>query len=380
MIDAALCRVHFQTMEEEEIFEWPWPNGTGADHILAKQRELVSLLAARVPIFLDTNFWVMARQAAFAESDDPELVSLLGALRLAVESGRAFFPITADLIAEFSKQSPERLSRTMLLVDRLSLGVAMVPHHERIALEVEAFNAKIFPGHPPEARPLWTCYAFALGYEDLCPPGVEMTDALRVALADKAWMAQPSLLAGALPLDMFQARSESERISALLNEQEALHAHEINSHATAVRIEVAGAASMIEGIAAREFRRMARAAGRTDEAEDVAASRKVGKKVAGMIGKALQRGKHRRAFSSLYVPAVLHAAIRSETKRKLKPNDIFDFRHAAAALPHCRAFFTDGPLRKLITSGHTKLDTLYGCSIAATPAEAIAELEKLTLK
>ena len=379
LIDAALCRVHFQTMEEE-IFEWPWPIGAGADHVLAKQRELVSLLSTRVPIFLDTNFWVMARQAAFAESDDPELVSLLGALRLAVESGRAFFPITADLIAEFSKQSPERLSRTMLLVDRLSLGVAMVPHHERIALEVEAFNAKVFPGHPPEARPLWTCYAFALGYEDLCPPGVEAADALLVAMADKAWMAQPSLLARTLPPDMFQARSESERIAALLNEQEAIHADEIDSHATAVRIEVARLASVIEGIAAREYRRMARAAGRTEEAEDVPASREVGRKIAGMVGHALQEGEQRRAFASLYVPAMLHAAVRSEAKRKLKPNDIFDFRHAAAALPHCRAFFTDGPLKKLITSGHLKLNTLYGCSIAATPAEAIAELRKLALE
>lgn len=316
-------------MEEEEIFEWPWPTGAGADHILGRQRELVSLLATRVPVFLDTNFWVMARQAAFGESDDPELISLLGALRLAVGSGQAFFPITADLIAEFSKQSPERISRTMLLVDRLSLGVAMVPHHELMALEIEAFNAETFPGHPPEPRPLWTCYAFALGYEDLCPPGVKMTDALLVALADKAWMAQPSLLAGALPSDMFQARSESERVAAFINEQEALYADEIDSHATAVRIEVAGAASMIEGIAAREFRRMAGVAGRTDDAEDVAVSREVGKKIAGMIGKALQRGKHRRAFSSLYVPAMLHAAIRSETKAEAQAERHF-------RLPPCR--------------------------------------------
>ena len=69
-----------------------------------------------------------------------------------------------------------------------------------------------------------------------------------------------------------------------------------------------------------------------------------------MIAQALQKEEHRRSFGSLYVPAMVHAAVRSEAKRKIKPNDIFDFRHAAAALPHCRAFFTDGPLKKLITS------------------------------
>ena len=366
-------------MEQEEIYEWPWPDGPGADYILGKQRELEGLLTGRAPVFLDTNFWVMARQAAFGESDRPELISLLGALRLAVESGRAFFPITADLIEEFSKQSAERLYRTMLVVDRLSLGVVMVPHHERTAIEIEAFNAKVFPGYPPEPRPLWTCYAFALGYQDLRPAGVEVDDALLVALAEKAWMAQPSLMALTLPPDTFSARSESERLAAYLNEQELLYAHEIDSHATALRIEIAGAASMIAGIVAREFRRMALAAGQMEEAKDIARSREVGMMGARMIAQALQKEEHRRSFGSLYVPAMVHAAIRSEAKRKIKPNDIFDFRHAAAALPHCRAFFTDGPLKKLITSGHVKLDALYDCSIAATPAEAIAELEKLAL-
>jgi hypothetical protein len=118
-------------MMEEDCFEWAWPIGAGAEHIYKRQLELTGLLSSRIPIFLDTNFWVMARQAAFGETTDRELISMLGALRLAVESGQAFFPVTSDLIGEFSKQSPDRLAATMAIVDHLSLGVAMVPHHER---------------------------------------------------------------------------------------------------------------------------------------------------------------------------------------------------------------------------------------------------------
>ena len=98
-----------------------------------------------------------------------------------------------------------------------------------------------------------------------------------------------------------------------------------------------------------------------------------------MLAQALEKDEHRRAFGSLYVPAMLHAAVRSERKRKIKPNDIFDFRHAAAALPYCRAFMTDGPLRSLITSGHVRLDRLYGCEVVATPAEAIELIGRLAL-
>jgi hypothetical protein len=364
---------------EDDYFEWAWPTGAGADHVHRRQVELVKLLADRTPIFLDTNFWVMARQAAFGESDDSDLISLLGALRLAVESGKAFFPITSDLIAEFSKQSPDRLAATMTIVDRLSLGVAMVPHYERTAIEMERFNARAFPAAPPQTRPLWTCYAFALGYEDLRPPGVDVDDHLLVALAETAWRAQPSILAQQIPPEMFGARSDSARVAAYLNEQEALHAHEIDSHASALRIEVAGATAMLEGIAAREYRRMAAAAGEQAQAEDITGSRDVGKRITSMIAEALKQDVNRRSFGSLYVPAMLHASVRAEANRKIKPNDIFDFRHAAAALPYCRAFLTDRPLKTLITSGHVRLDTLYGCEVIASPKEAIELIGRLVL-
>jgi hypothetical protein len=363
---------------DSEVFEWAWPTGPGADWVLAKQEELAGLLAKRRPVFLDTNFWVMARQAAFGESDDPELISLLGALRLAVGSGKAFCPVTSDLIEEFSKQSPERLRGTMELVDALSLGVAMVPAHERTAIEIEQFSARAIVEHPPAPRPLWTAYAFAFGYEDLKPPGINVDEAMVARLAERAWMVPPSLWS-ADHSGLFDARAKSERLANCLNEQEALHAHEIDSHATAVRIEVAGAASMVEGIAAREFRRIAAAAGHVTEASDIAGSYDFGRKVARMLATSLDQEVNQKALSSLYVGATLHAAVRSEEKRKIKPNDIFDFRHAAAALPHCSAFFTDGPLKKLITSGHTRLDRLYGCRIAATPAEAIAILKEIIL-
>ena len=364
---------------DNDVFEWSWPDGPGGSHILARQRELEVLLQDRVPILLDTIFWVMAREAAFGERDDPELISLLGALRIAVESGKAFFPLTSDLIAEFSKQTPERLEATMMLVDQLSLGIVMIPHHERMAAEVEAFFARAYPGHPPERRPLWTAYAFALGYEDVRLPGVTLDDSMRVGLAEKAWMMPPSVLVASQSPDLFAAKHESQRIAALLNEQEALHAAEIDSHATAIRIEVAGSASMITGVAAREYRRIALAAGEHLDATDIPNSHRVGRTIAGLIAQGLQQDVNRRLLGSLYVPAMLHAAVRSRAGRKLSANDIFDFRHAAAALPHCRAFFTDGPLRSLITSRHVKLDALYGCKVVSTPAEGIAFLEELTL-
>lgn len=360
----------------DEVPEWIWPAGPGAELVLAKQRELVDLLAGRVPVFLDVNFWVSARQALTGESDDPELIRLLGALRMGVGSGKMFFPITADVIVEFSKQSPEQLSGTMTLVDWLSLGVALVPHQERTVLEIEHLMARCWPDHPPITRPIWTSFAFAFGYEDLRPPGIDIDADASLRLTEIAWQAPPSLLASRLDAQMFEARAESERIATFLNEMAALHANDIDHRDTAVRIELAGAGSMVEGIAAGEARRIAQSAGQPVPRESdwsVATGQSIGR----MIAEGLRSNVNQRLLGSLYVPAMLHAAVRSEPKRRIKPNDVFDFRHAAAALPYCRAFFTDGPLRSLLTSGHMRLDRLYGCELASTPSEAIAVLERI---
>ncbi|WP_339694563.1 hypothetical protein [Celeribacter baekdonensis] len=94
---------------------------------------------------------------------------------------------------------------------------------------------------------------------------------------------------------------------------------------------------------------------------------------------ALQQDENRRKFPSLYIQAALHAAVRCRKGQVIKPNELFDFRHAAAALPYCKAFFTESKLRSLITSGHMRLDTLYGCKVMYTVEEATAWLGELVI-
>lgn len=297
------------------------------------------------------------------------MVLILGALRLAVSSGRAFFPITCDVISEFSKQTRERFDQTMSLVEQLSLGVSMIPHPERMALEMEQFMGTVRPMYPPEKRPIWTSFAFSFGYKDLQPPGMTLGPHVLTAMAETAWNAQPSLLAKSLDLEVFEAREESRALAERLNELNQQYAEDVTSHEVAVRMEIDGAAELLRGVAAREFRRLAKAAGQI-EADDVAKSQSAAKSMSGIVAQGLQKPENQRRFGSLFVPAMLHAAVRSERNRKIKPNDIFDFRHAAAALPYCKAFLTDRSLATLIGSGHVALDQIYDCKIASSPETA----------
>lgn len=362
--------------DENEPLVWPWPTGPGADLIATRQRELVGLVEGKTPVYLDMNFWILMRDVAAGLETGAVETALLGALRFGVGAGKIFCPVTAETIEELTKQNAESMAGTMKLVDALSLGIAMVPHIERTATEFQELMATVWPSARIAARPVWTAFAFAFGYEDLRPQveGLVVDDALICALAEKAWNAQPSVLAQTLKTNVFEARAESELTAAKLNEQNALHAGEIDNFEAAWKIEIDGACSLLEGIAHQEILRIADAEGHAV----IRDSRQTALTVSRMIAVSLKNPANRKKFGSLYVPAVIHAAIRAE-RRTIKANDIFDFRHAAAALPYCGAFLTDGPLRTLLTSGHTALGREYDCRIVSKPFEALEVLKDLCI-
>ena len=75
------------------------------------------------------------------------------------------------------------------------------------------------------------------------------------------------------------------------------------------------------------------------------------------------------ALPYIDIHAGVHTAIRRDKKRRLKPNDFHDFGHAAAAVPYCSVFLTDGPLKALLCSRPLNFDQRYGCHVVASVPE-----------
>lgn len=359
---------------EYESIVWRWPTGPGAEWVAGRQRDLEKILQGKTPVYLDMNFWISMRDVVSGVETGAAEIALLNALRYGVRAGKIFCPVTAETIEELTKQNVESMAKTMNLIEVLSLGVAMVPRAERVAIEFQDFMATAWPTARPPTRSIWTAFAFAFGYEDLDPQikGLVVDDSLVCALAEKAWNAQPSVLARTLESNAFEARVRSEATAKYLNEQNALHVEEVNNFETAWKIEVKGVCSLMEDIVHQEILRIADTEGRAVNR----VSRETARLVSQMMAFSLQSPTNRRKFGSLYVPAVIHAAFRAE-RRKIKANDIYDFHHAAAALPYCAAFFTDGPLRTLLTSGHTALDREYRVRVVSKASEALEVLKSL---
>jgi len=89
-----------------------------------------------------------------------------------------------------------------------------------------------------------------------------------------------------------------------------------------------------------------------------------GLELANLIYHAFRLNKLAHHFPSLRISAGLHAALRWGRNRKYKASDLFDFRHAVAALPYCELFFTERSLHHLIQDGNLKFSEFADVQLA----------------
>jgi hypothetical protein len=76
---------------------------------------------------------------------------------------------------------------------------------------------------------------------------------------------------------------------------------------------------------------------------------------------------------SLQVFADIEAAATFH-RRKIVENDLYDFLHAAEAIPYCDAFFCDAPLANLLRNKPPQLDLAYNTVIRSRPDEILEYL------
>lgn len=77
----------------------------------------------------------------------------------------------------------------------------------------------------------------------------------------------------------------------------------------------------------------------------------------------------RKAMRSLHIKSLLHAAVRWNRRHALKPNDLFDFDHATAEIVYCDAFFTDVPLRAVLSRRNLGLIADFRCFVGSEVEE-----------
>jgi hypothetical protein len=354
-------------------------------HVKSHVVELGRALTNKHAIYLDIRYWLLLRRAWLANNDSTPDGKLLVLLRDAVKTGKVFCPISETVFLELLKQSdPSSRLRTAKLIDDLSLGVSLLSQRERVATELAHFLYSYSAQDGTELYSLrhlvWTKLPYVLGFIHPTEAALDAATQLAAqkAFVDEMWTIELTQMIerlgdGPLPFD-----SRLNDIASKLNVGNAQHAAEIRSFQQALTDELSGVADLCADTAADIMGEIAEKQGHSSPPRGSDAWKRTRRMCANLLFHGLQaKPGLRNKLPTLYIEACLHAAIRWDKTRRLVGNDIYDFNHASAAVSHCQAFFTEGPLKALLASKHHGLADDFGCQIASEVPEAVDILSDL---
>ena len=342
-------------------------------YVQQKRLALMRSLVGKSPIYLDLKFWIDLLGARDATSG--VFSELLELLRRGVRLGRLFCPISESVLHEVQKQSdPITRQATAELIDELSLGVSLMSLEELVSAEMahliltKTGLGTISPADRFAFSKIGAVAAYAGPPE--FPESPMKRRMIQKAYFDMIWNMSLANLLDTLG-DQSSKPKPWAKLASDLNATNKENAAEITSFDALYADEARGALDGLQGAALRVVDEIVQeATGRSPSRrpEDEAVASRLW---AGILSAALVNGQARDLLPTLHVHASLHAMVRWDKNRKFKPNDFYDFHHAAGALGHCEVFFTEGPLRSLITAGPCKLAQTFGREVATTAPEAI---------
>ena len=351
----------------------------------AKKRivELGREMESRVAIYLDVNYWLILRDAASGKRGT-EAAKLLLCMREAVFSGRVFCPISETVLIELLKQNDRKSrKRTAAIVDELSLGVTLIPQKTRIATELAHFIQTHTPPPGKSLHPLghlvWSKVGYTLGFLFPSVPALDTKTNFEVQkmFFDHVWRMTLVEMVDEFDDPGPFPKQELVELTARLNTEVAAHSDRLTSFAKAYEDELFGTVDLHGDTVVEIFHDMARQANiepPPTESEQSIETRRLG---VNLIFAALKKATPRQQLKSIHAMAAMHAAIRWNKGRKFKPNDLYDLDHAAAALAHCRALFTEESLSQLVTAKHVALDKLFECHVVTKIPNALDYLASL---
>lgn len=349
-------------------------------HTRGRLLELGALLAPRKAVYLDLCFWILLRDAMRTGESDRGL-QMLSMLRGLVKSGVAFCPISDSTFLELFKQtdSASRVA-TAELIDELSLGVTLVPFHLRVGTEIAHYVHSVKPGSSvyPLRELAWSKLSYVMGVIHPTKMAFDAATnlAIQKAFFDHMWdnvsLVQmcPHLGEAFVHADPLHFRQTSVN----LNEQNQIHAAHLKSFRKTYKDELIGVLDLFAGTLAQILAPMLPPEAGSLPSEGSAERAEVNRQCLSFLVGALDTEGGRTAMRSLHIKSLLHAAVRWNKKQALKPNDLFDFDHAAAAVGYCDAFFTDGPLRAMLSRGDLGLKEDFGCFVSSEVDECLRYL------
>jgi hypothetical protein len=343
-------------------------------HVAARRAALAESLRPRVPIYLDTRFWVMAREVLDGTSRRAEERAIVERLRRLVDGGLAFCPISEPAFSELMKQGdPARRARTARVMEELGCRVAIDNDVDRMVAEAESLLvSRLGTGQSAALPAAWTSASFVLGevYPVETAFSLDQELAIQKETFDRIWDTPLAEIALSMGSALYTGAEELDAEARRLTEENSRHRTGLRSFDKLLEQEFHGTALTIVEHAPRLPALLAPFAGSMPITPSAVFTN--------AIREMLKNPEHARLMPTAHVHAVIHALFRWEYRDKpISANDLVDFRHAAAALSRCSLMLVEGELGRTLRHKRFPLAEFHGCRVVSDRAEAVRELDRL---
>jgi hypothetical protein len=348
----------------------------------SRQIELARSIEGRAKVYLEVNFWIIARDAAAGTDACKAARELLDLLRRGVAEGTLVCPISESTFIELMKQpdTPTRRIATARLIDELSLGVSLTTSRSRIATEIaHFFYSRTGQQNLYTMQELvWTKLSYTLGYIHPSLPGLDRATelALQKGFFDQMWKKSLLEILETIGDADLPVRDELRRSASGIDADIKAHTHTLKSYQQTYRDEIVGAVDVCRGLAADVMAGMAERAGVTPAERGSPSWIECQRMCRNLLIAAFQKPGTKQALRTIHALASLHACLRWNKMTNFKENHFYDFEHAAA-LAYCDAFLTESFLTSLANARHTGLCGINGCRVTADVDEAVTIVREL---
>lgn len=326
------------------------PGVSFSEHVKRRQREKVAHASSFKLIYLDTLAWKCLADYRQGKPTLTEGMKEFGAsIEQAVQTGRFAFPIGLPTYYELASMA-DPLTQGMLrvLVDELSHGICIPPHHDRVGFELEALRMgninederlDTFLCSPIEMMgiPIIPLPAFVKAYVDQ----TTFNKALFDALFELPFSIQLKI-ASETP-----RKWDNSRGIAALNDGKALYQSDVPSLNAGIFLELKGG---IEAWFINEEKPL------NYEQINLYAQNAMS---------FWKQNPASQALPTLLILSSLYGLMRFDPNRRYKNGDPNDYLVAATALPIAKALFTDRKFATLLSDKRIGLDRFTNCIIVS---------------
>lgn len=350
---------------------------------MQQQREFdfADQVRPRIKIYLDVKYWIYCRDAREHRSPNKTHRTFYDLLKHLVVEGSVVCPIDEVVVSETFKQGNRDLRLQMgRLMDELSLGVCLKPLLDRVKQEILRFWYRIWlpqAGLEDVDRLVWTRAGFVLGY--VVP---DVPDELKFEMdsfVEHVWRMNICDVFGYFveaQTDLTELRPDYRILAGRINTANDRHIGSARNWSELYSSEIKGVFSAFSDLILEGYEYV-RSRNPTSLPAVPDNSPNTREMLARMVASAYLAKNLWREFPIEHILASLYAAIRRDSKRRIKENDFEDFRHAAAALPYCDAFFTERSLAASLNSGASSLSSQFNVKVIYDVEQAIAWLRTL---